>query len=198
MITTQPAMSVVSRIDEYARTFDVTDTLVVTVDAEPQTVRDALERRDLAASAAHKLDALGVTDRIALAPSLLAAGPGPELVFGLVWRVAGSATTIEPSSLRAFQVPGYVKVIWDLRVQPGALEGALLSTTRRFVATDDAARARLFAAWGIIGTFAKGLSQRTLAAVKRYAEDCDELGHAASPASIGPLALSTHNMRRAA
>jgi len=197
MTTTQRHLSAVRRIDQYARTFDVTDTLVVTVDAEPEAVREALDRLDLTASAARALDALGVADRVALAPSLLAAGPGWELVFGLVWRLTGPATTIDARNVRAFDVPGHVKVIWDLRVEPGALEGALLSTTRRFTATDEAARARLLAAWGIIGTFAKSHSHRTLTAIKRYAEDCDDLGHAASPVSIGSLPASLQNGRRA-
>jgi hypothetical protein len=198
MTTTQPPMSARSRIDEYARTFDVTNTLVITVDAEPQTVRDALEHLDLAAPAARTLHALGATDRVALAPTLLAAAPGPQLVFGLVWRIAGPATTIDASRLPAFEAPGHVKVIWDLRVQPHALEGALLSTTRRFTATDDATRERLLAGWGIIGSVAHSLSQRTLTAIKRYAEDDDELGRAPRPLSIRPHARSTQNMRSAA
>jgi hypothetical protein len=199
MTTTQSPLSAVTRIDEYARTFDVTDTLVVTVDAEPQTVRQALDRLDLAASAARALDALGVADRAALAPSPLAAAPGPELVFGLVWRLAGPATTIAPCSVPAYDVPGHVKVIWDLRVRPGALEGALLSTTRRFTATDDAARARLLTAWGIIATIANSLSRQTLTAIKRYAEDRDgDVDHAASPVSSGSLPAPLQNGRRAA
>src|SRR5439155_27078701 len=49
MTTTQCHLSAVRRIDEYAGIFDVTNTLVVTVDAEPETVREALERLDLTA-----------------------------------------------------------------------------------------------------------------------------------------------------
>ena len=198
MTTTHPPMSAGSRIDEYARNFDVTNTLVVRVDADPQSVRDAVEHLDLSAPAARTLHALGVTDRVALAPTLLAAGPGPQLVFGMVWRIAGPATAIDPFHLPAFEVPGHIKVIWDLRIQPGALDGALLSTTRRFTATDDAARARLLAGWGVIGTFAQSLSERTLAAIKRYAEDDDELGRALRPLSIAPDARSTQNLRSAA
>jgi hypothetical protein len=198
MTTRQPPMRTGRGIDEYARIFDVTNTLVVKVDAEPQAVCAALERLDLSALAARALDALGVADRVALAPVLLAGGRGPQIVLGLVWRVAGPATTIDASRLRAFDVPGHIKVIWDLRVEPAGLEDALLSTTMRFAATDDAARARLLAAWGIIGTFAKSLSQRTLTAIKRYAEDSEELRHAASPLSVAPHARSAQNLRRAA
>jgi hypothetical protein len=199
MTTTQSPLSAVRAIDAYAGSFDVTNTLVVTVHAEPQTVREALERLDLAASAARSLDALGVGERVALAPSLLAAAAGPELVFGLIWRLAGPATTIDPRSVAACEVPGHVKVIWDLRLQPDALDGALLSATRRFTATDAAARARLLAAWGIIGSVADSLSRRMLTAVKRCAEDRDEdFDHAPSPVSTGLLPAPLQNERGAA
>jgi hypothetical protein len=198
MTTTRSHLSAVSRIDEYAGTFDVTDTLVVSVGAEPETVREALDRVDLTAPVTRALEALGVADRLALPPSLLAAKPGTGLVLGLVWRVAGPAKTIDARSVRAFDLPGHVKMLWDLRVEPGAGDGALLSTTRRFIATDDAARARLLGAWGVIGTFAQSLSQRTLTAIKRYAEDRDDFGHATRPRSIGSLRASPQNMPKAA
>jgi hypothetical protein len=117
---------------------------------------------------------LGGVDRMVLAPALLAAQPGPELVFGLVWRYEGPTETIDPASMQTFDTPGHVKVIWDLSVQPGALEGALLSMTRRFAATDEATRARLLDGWGIIGTVANSLARRIVAAVKTYAEEAEE------------------------
>lgn len=153
----------------------MTDTLVLTVDAEPETAGDALDRLALTNSTARALHALGVADRVALGPTLLASTPGTELVFGLVWRVEGPAEPVDPSEVQAFDTPGYVKVIWDVRVQPSAGGGSYLSTTTRFAATDEVTRARLFAGWGVIGPFAKSLAQRTLAAVKAYAEDWDEL-----------------------
>jgi hypothetical protein len=141
-------------IDDHAPTFDVADTLVVKVDAEPAAVGAALEHLDLTASAAAALSAFGGVDHVALAPALLAAQPGPELVFGLVWRYEGPTETIDPASVQTFDTPGHVKVIWDLSVQPDALEGAWLSMTRRFAATDETTRARLLDGWGIIGTVA--------------------------------------------
>jgi hypothetical protein len=170
-------------IDDYAPTFDVTDTLVATVDAEPEAVSAALEQLDLTASAAAALSALGGVHRVALAPALLAARPGQELVFGLIWRHEGATETVDPASVQTFDTPGHVKVIWDLSVQPGALEGALLSMTRRFAATDAATRARLLDNWGIIGTVAGSLARRTVAAVKAYAEDWHR------PPALGQTAL---------
>ena len=71
--------------------------------------------------------------------------------------------------------PGYVKVIWDVRVAPGPESGTTLSMTTRFVSTDRASRESLRAAWGVLGPVAAALSKRALAAVKRHAEDQDEL-----------------------
>jgi hypothetical protein len=174
MPTTQPSPCLAGSIDDYAPTFDVTDTLVVKVDAEAEAVGAALERLDLTASVTAALSAFGGVDRVALAPALLAAQPGPKLVFGLVSRYEGPTETVEPASVQTFDTPGHVKVIWDLSVQPDALEGAWLSMTRRFAATDEATRARLLDVWGIIGPVANSLARRIVAAVKAYAEDWHE------------------------
>jgi hypothetical protein len=162
-------------IDDFTDTIDVTDTLVLAVNAEPETLAEALDRLALGDSVARALDALGVADRLVLGPALLASTRGKELVFGLVWRVEESVEAIEPSDFQTFDTPGHVKVTWDLRVRPSAGGGSFLSTTTRFAATDEVTRARLLAGWGIIGRLAKSLSQRTLALVKACAEDSDEL-----------------------
>jgi hypothetical protein len=175
MITAVSRPQTANQIDDFTDTVDVTDTVVVAVDAEPETLGEALDRLPLGESATRALDALGVADRIALGPALLASSPGTEHVFGLVWRVEGPAEMIDPGDLQVFDTPGYVKVIWDVRVRPSGGGGSFLSTTTRFAATDEVTRARLFAGWGVIGPFTKSLSQRTLAAVKAYAEDWDEL-----------------------
>jgi hypothetical protein len=164
-----------SHLDEgYLQAFDVTDTLVVAVKGEPETVRVALERLALTDPATRALHALGVADRLALAPTLLAAAQGNDPVFGLVWRVEGPAQTLAPTDLEAFDTPGHVKVAWDLRVRPSATEGSFLSTTTRFAATDETTRARLLAGWRVIGPLSMSLSQRTLATVKAYVEEQDE------------------------
>jgi hypothetical protein len=174
MTLSQPR-SASNQIDDFTDTFDVTDTFVLAVEAESNTLWEALDRLALTNSTARALHALGVADRVALGPALLASTRGTELVFGLVWRVEGPAEPIDPSDLQAFDTPGYVKVIWDVRVQASTSGGSYLSTTTRFAATDEVTRARLLAGWGVIGLLTKSLAQRTLAAVKAYAEDSDEL-----------------------
>jgi hypothetical protein len=67
-----------------------------------------------------------------------------------------------------------VKVIWDVDIRAGAYDGAVLASTTRFVATDDAARASLHAAWGLVGAVSTALSKRALATLQGYAEEQDE------------------------
>lgn len=162
-------------IDAYAHQFEVTDSRVLLVDAHPAAVLEGLERLELGRPATDAIQSLGIADRIALAPTLLEARTGGEHVYGLVWRVEGAAPArLEPHEVRTFAGPGHVKVIWDLRVQAGGETGTTLSSTARFIATDDAAREHLRAAWGLIGAVATALSKRALTALKRYAEDHDE------------------------
>jgi hypothetical protein len=141
-------------IDTYARTFDVTDTRVVLVDASAAAASAAGERLEIARTVGQAIEALGLADRLTLAPTRLEAREG-EHVYGMA---AGS-----------------VKVIWDLRVQPAPESGTTLSMTTRFVSTDHPSREGLRAAWAVLGPLAGELFKRVLAGVKRYAEDQDEL-----------------------
>jgi hypothetical protein len=141
-------------IDTYARTFDVTDTRVVLVGAPPAEVFAAGERLEIARTVGQAIEAVGLADRLVLAPTRLESRDG-EHVYGMA--------------------AGYVKVIWDLRVEPGPESGTALSMTTRFISTDHFSRERLGAAWGVVGPVSAALSKRALAAVKRYAEDRDEL-----------------------
>jgi hypothetical protein len=164
-----------NQIDTYAPTFDATETRVVLVDAAPGTVLDAAAGVDVARTVVEAIEALGLGDRLALAPAPLAAGPR-EHVYGMAWRVdGGPAERVHPQQLRAFDRRGYVKVLWDVRVEAGSETGTMLSTTTRVVSTDDESRERLETAWSIFGPVAAALAKRALTAVKESAEAQDEL-----------------------
>jgi hypothetical protein len=161
-------------LDAYARTFDITETRVVLVDAAPSTVLAALARLPLANPAIAALQSLEIADRLAFGPAALAR-TGHEHVYGLVWRLTpGMPEQLEPRDVRGFVSPGYVKVIWDVQVHAGADTGATLASTTRFVATDDTARERLHAAWALVGLVSSALSARALATLRNYAEENDE------------------------
>jgi hypothetical protein len=158
-------------IDAYARPFDITQTQVVLVDAHPATVAAGLQRLPLSNPVAEAIEALGLAGRLTAGPAQLAARGEYERVYGLVWRLApGRPVWLQPRDIGGFAAPGHVKVIWDVDVRVGALDGAVLASTTRFLATDDFARARLLTAWGLIGTVATALSKRALATLQGYAE----------------------------
>jgi hypothetical protein len=152
--------------------FGVKDVRVVLIDASPAKVLDAVERLESAASVAQAIDSLGLADRVALPPTRLDTAGGHESVYGMAWRIdGGPAETIAPEDLAGFTRPGYVKVVWDMRVEAGGETGTMLSTTLRFVPTDQESRERLGVAWSVVGPASAALSKRVLAAVKESAEE---------------------------
>jgi hypothetical protein len=159
-------------LDAHAPTFDVTTSHVVAVDASPDSVLAGLDSLELARPVARTIELLGTADRIALDPSPLTPSRGRERVYGLVWRVADddAAVRIPVRALSAFAEPGYVKVIWDVRVNHDPDAGTYVSTTTRFVATDDGARERLRGAWRVLGPMSADLAKRALASIKHVAE----------------------------
>jgi hypothetical protein len=164
-----------NQIETYAPTFDATETRVALIDAAPAAVLRAAERVDVARTVVQAIEALGLGDRLALAPARLAVG-GREHVYGMAWRVdGGPAERVHPQELTSFDRPGYVKVLWDVRVEAGSESGTLLSTTTRVVATDDESRERVEAAWAVFGPIAAALGARAVAAVRETAEAEDEL-----------------------
>ena len=164
-----------TRLPDDANAFDVTETLVVPVDADRTSVCEALERLPLTNQATRSLHALGVADRLALEPTPLKAGPDSALLIGLVWRVEGPATKIELFDLETLHAPGHIMVTWDLGVSSSAAGGSYIAITTRFATTDEVTRARLHAGWSLIGPLATTLTHQTLATVKAYAENDDQL-----------------------
>jgi len=144
-------MPFVPLIDTHAPAYEVTNTYVVVIDAEPGTVVAGVNRLDLGTKPA---------------PVRLPGGDAHERVHELTWRVDGCLSRI--------------RAIWDVRVEGDGEGGTILSTTTRFVATDDVARERLLGAWGEIGRATRKLAKAALDAVKRYAEELE-----------GPVARST-------
>jgi hypothetical protein len=161
-------------IDSHAPTFDVSSSHVVAVDAKPAAVLAALDHLGLARSVARTIALFGATQRFALEPSSLEPATGAERVYGLAWSVDRPAAPVPAAELRALDAPGYIKVIWDVRVSGDAEIGTYVSTTTRFVATDATARHRLLSAWRVLGPMSADLARRGLASIKRAAEGARE------------------------
>jgi hypothetical protein len=129
-------------IDVHAPEHDISESPVLYVHAAAADVLDAVDKL------AH--DAF---------PGARALGRGRlERLFGLTWHPRPAA-------------PGRVDIIWDLRVKPDGDGGTYLSSTRRFVASDDSARADFRSSWRPIRLSADAIARRTLRAIKHVAEE---------------------------
>jgi hypothetical protein len=150
-------------LDIHAPRHDVSDTLVVAVDTEPDALRAALRSHDLVAPVAMALHALGLGSRIVRPPSVIERTPD-EVVLAVVLGRPGERR------LGGWPGPGRLAITWDVRVEPGGLEGAYLSSTRRFTAGDEAVRRALFARWAPVNGVAAGIARRTLTTLDRLAD----------------------------
>jgi hypothetical protein len=134
-------------IDAHAPAYDITDSHVAVIDAAPEAVLTSLDR-------------LGFSREVAvLQPARLHSADESERIYALAWPVAD----------------GFVRVVWDARVEPHGDAGTALSTTVRFIATDESSRERLRASWPLAGPVSAAIAARALATVKRDAEEDDAL-----------------------
>ncbi len=104
---------------------------------------------------------------------VLADVSGREIVMGAVTRPWEPNTTfraIAPDRFAAFDEPGYVKIVWTLRVDADPAGGTLARTETRATTTDAVARAKFRGYWA---RFAPGISlirRVAMSLVKRDAE----------------------------
>ncbi len=131
-------------IDVHAPQHDVCECLVVHVNAETSDVLDVIDRDPaIARDPFAGVKVLGRSRR--------------ERLFGLTWSPVPGA--------------GSVDVVWDLRVEAGEDGCCHLSSTRRFIASDDAAREALRSNWRQIRGSADMIARLALRTIKRAAEE---------------------------
>lgn len=91
-----------------------------------------------------------------------------ELVLGLVgrfWRPSGGVVRVAPEEFAAFDRPGCVKAVWNVRAD-AAGEGAVVSTETRVAATDARARWLFRPYWFVVRPFSGLIRRRLLALVR--------------------------------
>ncbi len=145
-------------LDRYLPQYDVTETHAIVVDADTDLAWQAVRRSDLSRFA------------------VIREWPGHEIVFGAVvqpWKaVTGDepAPQVEPGRFAAFDTPGYVKVAFNIRVEPYGSGRALITTETRTAATDPASLRRFARYWALIGPFSALIRRLALRIVKSEAE----------------------------
>jgi hypothetical protein len=187
-------------LDRHLPHYDVTETHAVVIDADTDLTWQAVRRSDLSRSAVTRvlLDLRSLPNRlyavIKKRPSaqarppltlddmvragfvLLGEQPGHEIVFGAVVQPWKSVTDDEPAPqveadrFAAFDTPGYVKVAFNIRVQPYGSGRALITTETRIAATDSTSLRRFARYWLLVGPFSALIRRLMLRIVKSDAE----------------------------
>ena len=187
-------------LDRYLPRYDVTEAHAVVVDAGTDLTWQAVRRSDLSRSAVIRVllemrslpgrlqgfvqgrppgparPPLTLDDMERAGFLLLGESPGHEIVFGTVvqpWKaVTGEepAPRAGPGQFAAFDTPGYVKVAFNIRVEPYGSGRALLTTETRTAATDPASLRRFARYWMLIGPFSALIRRLMLQMVKSDAE----------------------------
>jgi hypothetical protein len=187
-------------LDRYLPQYDVTEAHAVVVAADTDLTWQAVRRSDLSRSAVIRvlLEMRSLPNRLqrvlkrrppgpARPPLtlddmeragflLLGESPGHEIVFGTVvqpWKAVTDeepAPQVEPGRFAAFDAPGYVKVAFNIRVEPYGSGRALITTETRTAATDPASLRRFARYWLLAGPFSALIRRLTLRIVKSDAE----------------------------
>jgi len=198
-------------LDHYLPQYDVTETHAIIVDADTDLTWQAVRWGDLSRSAAvlvllelrslpNRLQGVvkGKRSETARPPLtlddmeragflLLDERPGHEIVFGSVvqpWKAVTDdkpAPRVEADRFAAFDFPGYVKVAFNIRVEPYGSGRALITTETRTVATDPMSLRRFARYWFLIGPFSALIRRLMLRIVKADAERSPGLVRNACP-----------------
>ena len=187
-------------LDHYLPQYDVTETHAIIVNADPDLSWQAVRQSDLSRSAViHVLLELrslpnrlqgvlkGRPSETARPPLtlddmkragflLLDERPGREIVFGTIvqpWNAVTDdepAPQVEPDRFTEFDIPGYVKVAFNIRVEPYGSGRALITTETRTAATDPMSLRRFARYWVFIGPFSALIRRLMLRMARSDAE----------------------------
>jgi hypothetical protein len=180
--------------------YDVTETHVVVVDADTDVTWKAARRGDLSRSAVVRTllelrslpnrlqrvlagrpaesarPPLNLDDMERVGFLLLGERPGHEIVFGSVvqpWKAVTDsepAPQVEADRFAAFDTPGYVKVAFNIRVEPYGRGRSLVTSETRTAATDPASLHRFSRYWLLVGPISALIRRLMLRIVKSDAE----------------------------
>jgi hypothetical protein len=104
---------------------------------------------------------------------VLAEVPDREIVFGAVtqpWKSDVKFRAVPPAEFAAFDEPGYVKIIWMLRVHPLGASRSIVRTETRVTTTDADARAKFRWYWSFLSPGIKIIRLVMLEQIKASAE----------------------------
>jgi len=109
----------------------------------------------------------------ALGWGVLAELPGREIVMGAItkpWEANPTFRALPSDVFRAFQEPGYVKIVWNLRADPARNGESVLRTETRATATDPFARKKFRRYWSFLSPGIRMIRRFMLPAARKEAE----------------------------
>ena len=104
---------------------------------------------------------------------VLAETPDREIVLGAVtqpWEANAVFHPLPPDAFAAFDEPGYVKIVWNLRVHAAGSRHSLFSTETRVTTTDEVARAKFRWYWAKFSPGIWTIRRLSLGPLRRDAE----------------------------
>ena len=187
-------------LDRYLPDYDITETHAVIVDADIEGVWRAIRRGDLRRSTVVRvlLELRRLPNRLQRVVDGRPSGParppltlddmasagfvqleervGEEIVLGTAtqpWKAVTDKNPppqVDADRFAAFGTRGYVKVAFNIRVQPYGQGRSVITTETRTTATDPASRRRFARYWLLIGPFSALIRGLMLRLVKSDAE----------------------------
>ena len=114
-----------------------------------------------------------VDECLSLGWGVLAEEPGREIVLGAVtrpWEANVTFRALPPSEFTAFDEPGYVKIAWNLRVEPNGPDRSIFHTETRAATTDAYAARRFRRYWTMFSPGIKLIRLESIRMVRRDAQ----------------------------
>lgn len=105
--------------------------------------------------------------------SVLSEIPGREIVFGAAakpWESDPHFRSVTAAEFKDFREPGYVKIVWTLRVHPMGADRCLFSTETRAMPTDATSRAKFRRYWAVVLPGVKAIRRILVKSLKAEAE----------------------------
>jgi hypothetical protein len=115
-----------------------------------------------------------LSEVLALGWGVLAEVPGREIVIGAVtrpWEANVRFRRLPPERFATFDEPGYVKIVWNLSVEPLGASESIFRTETRVATTDSYARKRFRRYWAAFSPGIRLIRRESLRLVKADAEE---------------------------
>jgi hypothetical protein len=150
---------------------EITDSFHREIATSPEAAQVALTHLDPLHTLVTALEALGLGERFLT--SRRAREDGTAHVYCLVLRLANAPSPMSgaDSDLEAFAVPGHLKLVWNVSVEPEGDSASLISVILEAAATDSVSSNVLLDGWPLLGPLAEERARHILAGIADYDDD---------------------------